>query len=110
MRDWSACGQAAAMNRSDDMKAWDGVDLAHSSHRCTTLAVGGDSETDLDATGGQTTLEENWLSLHHYRLQTTGPMLFNLTGRVLHTLVHGRAIPKSQHLAHEPAIIYARIG
>ena len=37
-------------------------------------------------------------------------MLFNLTGRVLHTLVHGRAIPKSQYLAHELAIIYARAG
>jgi hypothetical protein len=40
------------MNRNNEMKAWDGVDPAHSSRKCATLAVGGDSETDLDATGG----------------------------------------------------------
>lgn len=37
-------------------------------------------------------------------------MPFNLIEKVLHTLVHGRAIPKSQYLAHELAIIYARTG
>lgn len=63
------------------MKAWDGVDPAHGSRKRATLAVGGDSEIDSDATGSS----DNCSST-------------------------GGAIPKSQYLAHELAIIYARTG
>ena len=98
------------MNRSDEMKVWDGVDPAQGSHKCATLAVGGDSETDLDATGGPDNSGRKLVTTPSLPSTDSRLHAFQSDRKVLHTLVHGRAIPKSQYLAHEFAIIYVRTG